>query len=205
VRKEFVFFLMIAFSLPFWGLSAEKPRSIYLGRPDSFKVVVFPGGFSATWKMELNRPICTCLLRITGGDIREVARDTVFNKNSYSLGRLPEGQYYLSATYPHGTTSADTTFFVQTTSMSEQLTLHGNYPNPFNPVTTISYTMPKAGKVTVEVFNTLGQKVVTLLDEEQSQGGHQVVWDANNAPSGVYYYRLWGDDFYVVKSMTLLR
>ncbi|MBI1803007.1 MAG: T9SS type A sorting domain-containing protein [Ignavibacteriae bacterium] len=69
--------------------------------------------------------------------------------------------------------------------------LHQNYPNPFNPTTTISFDLPEASIVTLEVYNTLGQKVVTLLNQEEMEDGVQEVeFDASSLSSGIYFYRL---------------
>jgi len=65
-----------------------------------------------------------------------------------------------------------------------------NYPNPFNPVTVISYQIPTAGHVELSIFNALGQKVRTLVDEIKGTGSHRVTLEANTLASGIYYYRL---------------
>jgi hypothetical protein len=68
--------------------------------------------------------------------------------------------------------------------------LFNNYPNPFNPSTTISYTLPAAAKVQLKVFNSLGEEVRLLVDEEQNAGIYKVVFQASDLSSGVYFYRL---------------
>tara|TARA_R110000868_G_scaffold294140_1_gene554735 strand:+ start:101138 stop:104020 length:2883 start_codon:yes stop_codon:yes gene_type:complete len=68
--------------------------------------------------------------------------------------------------------------------------LSQNYPNPFNPSTNISFNIPNAGKVELSVFNILGQKVHTLVNENLSAGLHSVTFDATGLTSGVYFYRL---------------
>ncbi len=83
--------------------------------------------------------------------------------------------------------------------------LHQNYPNPFNPSTTISYVLPAKSMVTLKVFNLLGQEVQTLVNSEQSQGTHLVVFDATRFASGVYFYRLEAGDFTKVQKMVLMK
>ncbi len=68
--------------------------------------------------------------------------------------------------------------------------LKNNYPNPFNPSTTIVFGLPEASVVTIEVFNTLGQKVATLINNEMDAGYHDFIWDASRVASGVYFYRM---------------
>ncbi len=68
--------------------------------------------------------------------------------------------------------------------------LHQNYPNPFNPVTAIGYRLSAVSDVELSIFNTLGQKVVTLVNESQPAGAYMVNWDAGNMASGVYIYSL---------------
>jgi hypothetical protein len=86
------------------------------------------------------------------------------------------------------------------------------YPNPFNPVTIIKYQLPTDSKVTLIIYNLLGQVVNTLTDELQSGGYKSVQWDANNAASGIYFYRLEttsvadpSKSFTQVKKMILLK
>ncbi len=68
--------------------------------------------------------------------------------------------------------------------------LMGNYPNPFNPTTTIRYNLPQDGKVTITVYNVRGQRVVTLLSTKQTAGEHELTWNAQDQASGVYLLRL---------------
>ena len=85
-----------------------------------------------------------------------------------------------------------------------EIKLHQNYPNPFNPTTVINYSLPKAGKVELFVYNLLGQKLVELVNSEKPAGHHTINFDASNLSSGVYFYSLHADQFIDIKKMMLL-
>ncbi|HNX00909.1 MAG TPA: FlgD immunoglobulin-like domain containing protein, partial [Candidatus Cloacimonadota bacterium] len=85
-----------------------------------------------------------------------------------------------------------------------------NYPNPFNPVTTIAFNVPKASTVTAEIYNLKGQKVKTLVHGFLSTGSHQYSWNGTNdngktVGSGVYFCTIKGDSFHSVHKMVMLK
>jgi hypothetical protein len=86
-----------------------------------------------------------------------------------------------------------------------EFALKQNYPNPFNPVTMINYQLSMTNEVDLSVYNLLGQKVASLVNEKQNPGYHQVEWDASGFASGVYYYRLQAGEFQDMKKMILLK
>lgn len=83
--------------------------------------------------------------------------------------------------------------------------LEQNHPNPFNPVTTISYQIKEQGLVQLKVYNLLGQEIVTLVNEYQPAGIYEALFDASNLPSGVYIYSIRVNDFVQNNKMTLLK
>ena len=91
-----------------------------------------------------------------------------------------------------------------------EYTLDQNFPNPFNPTTTIRYQLNKTGRTVLEIFNILGQRVRTLVDEDQKTGAYTVIWKGENnagvqVASGVFLYRIRSGDFTSIKKMILLR
>ncbi|NNF56854.1 MAG: T9SS type A sorting domain-containing protein [Rhodothermaceae bacterium] len=83
--------------------------------------------------------------------------------------------------------------------------LHAAYPNPFNPSTTVRYEMPHAAPVHAEVFDLLGRRVATLLQDDVEAGTHTMRWDAQDAASGVYILRLQAGDTVLTQRLTLLQ
>ena len=94
--------------------------------------------------------------------------------------------------------------------ISNSTKLLDNYPNPFNPTTTISYDLKNDSKVKLEIFNIKGQKVITLEDEEKTVGHHNIVWNGKNSEensvsSGIYFYKLDTENYSSVKKMVLMK
>lgn len=83
--------------------------------------------------------------------------------------------------------------------------LEQNFPNPFNPKTSINFQLPVKGYVKLLIFDILGRKIQTLVDEDLSAGVFSVEWNALNFPSGIYYYRLNTDQYIETKKMVLLK
>ena len=83
--------------------------------------------------------------------------------------------------------------------------LNQNYPNPFNPTTKISFTIPQTGNVQVSVFNVLGRQVSEILNEIKPAGEYTLTFNAQDLPSGIYYYKLTAPGFSEIKSMTLIK
>lgn len=95
-------------------------------------------------------------------------------------------------------------------TLPKEYALRGNYPNPFNAKTIISFALPQESRVTLDIYNILGQKVRTLVDGAMPAGNHKLEWDGTDhngagVSSGVYLYKLKADDFTRVNRMTLLK
>jgi len=91
------------------------------------------------------------------------------------------------------------------TPMPTAYVLRGAFPNPFNPMTRISYELPADGHVTINVFDPAGRRVKTLVDGQQSAGRHELSFNAERLGSGVYFYEMRAGDFREVRKMTLLK
>ncbi len=88
--------------------------------------------------------------------------------------------------------------------------LGANYPNPFNPETTIGYQLPAAAQVRLEIYDALGQRVRTLVQQVEPAGYHTAVWDGRDdgghtLAGGVYLYRLQADEFSQVRKLLLMK
>ena len=83
--------------------------------------------------------------------------------------------------------------------------LSQSYPNPFNASATIKYDLPKASDVSIEIFDILGRKIETLVSEKQSAGKHSIIWNAKDATSGVYFYKIKAGEYSETKRCLLLK
>jgi len=86
-----------------------------------------------------------------------------------------------------------------------QYALSQNYPNPFNPSTTIQYQIPRESHVTLTIYNVIGQRIVTLVDEVKQAGFYNVRWNASNCANGIYFYSIVAKDFIQTRKMILLK
>ncbi len=96
------------------------------------------------------------------------------------------------------------------TYLSHSYQLNQNYPNPFNPETIIEYRVPERGKVELNIYNMLGQKIRTLVNQDLPAGTYQVLWDGkddigNIVASGIYLYQLRGTNAFITKKMTFMK
>ncbi|MCC7261317.1 MAG: T9SS type A sorting domain-containing protein [Candidatus Latescibacteria bacterium] len=126
-------------------------------------------------------------------------------ENSYidvTEGQLADGSYGLNQVASLGQ--------VQVQTRPEIFGLADNYPNPFNPETTLKYQLPEAADVKLEVYNVVGQVVRTLVADHQNAGRYVVQWDATNdngqpLSSGIYFYHIQAGEFQKTKKMLLLK
>jgi hypothetical protein len=89
--------------------------------------------------------------------------------------------------------------------IANEFALFNNYPNPFNPVTTIKFSIPETQQITLKVYNLMGREVVTLVDQELQAGYHTTKWHASNMASGIYFYKLMSKKKAITQKMLLLK
>jgi parallel beta-helix repeat protein len=91
------------------------------------------------------------------------------------------------------------------TELPKTYALYQNFPNPFNPYTVIKFDLPKTSKVRVNIFNSLGENVTSLVDDTMYPGKYQYIWKPENLSSGLYFYTIQADNFRSVKKMLLVK
>jgi hypothetical protein len=83
--------------------------------------------------------------------------------------------------------------------------LEQNYPNPFNPITTMNFAIPVSGNVKLYIYNSLGERIESLVNGFLESGFHKVIWNASKYSSGVYFYELESGNYNSVKKMILIK
>ena len=105
----------------------------------------------------------------------------------------------------YGYDTAPSTDVADRVVLPHRIIFDQNFPNPFNPTTTIGYTIHAMQHVTLEVFDILGHRVATLVDEQQAASYYDVTYDATGLPSGIYVYRLNVERQSLSKTLMLLK
>ncbi len=173
-----------------------QPGKLYFSINDSvFISTDFGGTFSLYWV--LNRPVMGLYIKpgtdtLYAATTKDIYRVTP--TDTVSLKHLSESPNDIDAPPP---------------TLAKSFRLFQNYPNPFNPATSIPYYLPVGSEVKLEIFNVLGQKIKTLVDQRQQAGNYTVRWNGTadngeSVPGGVYFYRLKVKNFTQVKKMVLL-
>ena len=157
----------------------------------------------------------TLFIRETGYPCEEEGVDTYDEcieevDMDFLLGDLED----IEDLYIHNTlvmlSTGDDVSLADVTVMPEKFTLHQNYPNPFNPITTLRYELPEQTHVNITIYDMLGRKVKTILNEQQSPGYKQLIWDASNdygkpVSAGIYLYQIQAGEYISTKKMVLLK
>jgi Secretion system C-terminal sorting domain len=170
-----------------------------------------PLGFSG-WKeihMNINENEFKVVTKISGEDLSVLENEAMGLQISYQTGKdfVPgkiETGIALIAERPNKEIKQENAEN-NTTDPDESFFKTKNYPNPFNPNTTINYTLKSATHVNITVYDRLGREVVVLADENQSEGEYSIEFNGSNLPSGIYFYRIKTPEKTEVRKMVLAK
>lgn len=191
------------------------------GAPNPTKQVNIRSGYTKTIKVRKNSILNGCNLYAPAAAVEFAgnsffkgfvcAREIEVQKNAalvtHQSSLTPQGAFYLAAGGDEE--EADTTTSTST-AIPESYELSQNFPNPFNPSTTIRFSLPQGGPVSLKIYNIRGQLVKTLVDGFTEAGRHQAVWNGTDeagttVASGIYFCRFSANGFVEVKKMALVR
>lgn len=133
------------------------------------------------------------------------------NSNPFTLTAPGPGEYRVNAGKKSPLEWDSSMVTISLTSVGEnksnpnKFELYNNYPNPFNPSTTIRYSVPEASFISIKIYDALGNQVSSLVNENKSTGTYEVTLDAKNLSSGIYYYTLQTESFTKTKKMILTK
>ncbi|MCW9066440.1 MAG: T9SS type A sorting domain-containing protein [Ignavibacteriaceae bacterium] len=178
----------------------------------SFAASVNPGSVTLSWStasetnnqgFEIQRTIGSDFYTI--GFVEGNGTTTEINNYSYTDRNLTAGNYSYRLKQIDFNGRYEYSNVINVDVAPEQFELSQNYPNPFNPSTTINFSIPQSSIVTLKVFNTLGQEVKTLVNQNMESGVHSISFDASELNSGIYFYKLDAGQFTEVRKMTLIK
>jgi len=140
-----------------------------------------------------------------------VASNNGTNSNPFTLTAPGPGNYFVNAGHKSPLVWDSASVSITITDLGEisfnpsEFKLYDNYPNPFNPSTTIRYSIPEASFTSIKIYAALGNEVASLVNESKSAGTYEVSFDASNLSSGIYYYSLQAGSFNKTKKMILMK
>lgn len=213
--------LISSYLINVWIHSSSNPlvQGLGIGRPMSETTyssgIAKPAGSTIVRNMPYDSKITGNLMTITtqGHAVNVTAilpdgklwQETRWVENGEVSIQIPNPglKYNIESTWIPG--KADIQTSVSGSSPTAFATL-ANHPNPFNPSTTIDYSLAKAGNIAIEVYNIVGQRVATLVDGSMSAGKHSVIWNAKNLSAGIYFCILKSENkVLLTQKMTLLK
>ena len=163
-------------------------------------------------RFEIERSLATTTAWLTVGTVKAAVLSNSPKNYSYTDTKLQSGKYqYRLKMIDNDGSSVYSSLEAAEVAVPKDFAVSQNYPNPFNPSTKIDYQVPVDAKVILEVYNIAGQKVIELINQEQSAGFYTVDFGASKLASGVYIYRLaaidkaTGNNFSSIKKMMLLK
>lgn len=132
--------------------------------------------------------------------------DSLFNENSYTYTvQAKDSSGNISEKSESVQVMGELVSIEHHSALPTGYSLKQNYPNPFNPVTQIQFEVPTASQVKVEIYSRIGQKIVTLANQQYPAGTHTIQFDASGLPSGMYIYRFNSGSFLQIRKMSLIK
>jgi hypothetical protein len=195
----------------------ELPDTIVAG-PESFGEGYFEltncGDEAATVYLDITLDLPDTSVSMTGIPVNLGAGETISKSFTFPVPPIvPNGTYVICVTTTAGTamsSACQTVVIVGGLKAGSSEVGLSNYPNPFNPSTTISFEVPVTSRVNLSIYNVLGQKIITLKDEVMAAGPYEVEWNGTDengrsVSTGIYFYRLTVGDDVVSKKMMLIK
>jgi len=201
-------------------------RVTLLGDPDqpisaTWTAATDPDGEAVTyaWQFSLTRDFGEPILTVEAGSATELTIEfgtlggamtdagifPVQTENVYHRVLASDGQSQTPSAVRYMRVTRDALTNVEDSETPVQFALFGNYPNPFNPQTTIRYALPQAAPVRLAVYDVLGREVALLVDQQQPVGTHEVAFEASGLPGGIYYYRIEAGSHTATRSLVLMK
>ncbi len=192
-----------------WNQSKGILFCMVMGRTDPFNILDRVQGYEITPVRRWLR-VDPMSGTIAPGGSQDLSISLDFSDSLFTADSLYRGAISILNNGPYSPTIPITVGLLSDVlengqTLPREFSLEQNYPNPFNSSTIINFSLPRESAVRLEVFNILGQKVVTLIDKRLQSGYYSVNWDANDVASGVYYYHLSADNASQIGKMTLLK
>ncbi len=178
--------------------SNQSMDLLILGKDHNNKFVILVAGFDGA------------LFKFYEGSSLGFVETTFTQKPLFSIASFQAGNRFHVWVAGEGMTLLHTTFLITDINddlVKEDFSYHlvQNFPNPFNPTTTITYQIKEKGFTTLKIYDLLGKEVTTLVNEEKIAGKYEVKFDATSLSSGIYFYRLEAGSFIETKKMILIR
>jgi Arylsulfotransferase (ASST)/Bacterial Ig-like domain/Secretion system C-terminal sorting domain len=192
--------------------------------PNGGQVIFLDSTYVVRWQSNINDTLKISLLRAINSVT--VISDSLFSGTNEYKWKVPvnlqqdstykimvssinySGLYGISSSA--FSISSNITGIINPDNIVKSFAISQNYPNPFNPSTVIEYSIPQESLVRIDVYNVIGQRITTLVNEMKKIGNYEITWNAANLSSGIYFYSIKaignkGEDYAAIKKMILLK